>query len=338
MIKVIIAIILVFSVLANLTAQESDSLKTRPAQVTFAYPIGSSGMSSFKYSNNFSFNILYGLNGGVNGVEIGSLLNYNKGQVKGFQLSGVSNINRAYSKGILLAGISNIITDSSAGLMVSGVINYTKKNSKGFQLSTLNISANEFRGFQMGVVNYAKKINGVQFGLINILSDGEKGIPMGLVSIVKNGHYEFEITAGEVMYSNLVYKMGVERFYTIYKTSYASYKNTPVYSVGLGFGRNILLSEKQKISVDLTTNQIFYNNDWEGNLNMLNKVDFNYKYNISQKFSFLIGPSFNIYLTKKMIDGEYGTLNIPYSINSNQWASGKLWMWFGLNAGLSLKL
>ena len=109
--KINLVIILVLLISINLVAQENDSLKNRKAQVTFAYPIGSSGTSSTEYLNKFSFNILYGLNGGVNGFEMGSLLNYNKGQVKGFQLSGVSNINIGYSDGFILSGVSNICMD-----------------------------------------------------------------------------------------------------------------------------------------------------------------------------------------------------------------------------------
>jgi len=49
-----------------------------------------------------------------------------------------------------------------------------------------------------------------------------------------------------------------------------------------------------------------FNNDWkEGKLNMLNKADFNYKYIISDKISLLIGPSFNIYVTEKKVDGKF---------------------------------
>jgi len=330
--------ILVLLMSINLVAQENASLKTRKVQVTFAYPIGSNGMSAMEYSNNFSFNILYGLNGGVNGAEIGSILNYNKGKVKGFQLSGVSNINTGYSEGFLLSGVSNICMDSTSGLFVSGVLNYLNYNAKGFQLATVNIDANEFRGFQLGVFNFAKKLKGVQLGVINYLNDGAEGLPIGIFSIVRNGHFEFELTGGEAIYSNLNYKMGVERVYTIYKAGFSAYKNNPVYSFGLGFGGNISISGRQKISIDLSASQIVYYNDWESNLNMLNKADFNYKYSVSDKFSLLIGPSFNVYVTEEKVDGEYGTLNIPYSIYTNEWSGRKLFMWFGLNAGLALKL
>lgn len=336
--KKIIVSILVLLVSINLVAQVNDSLKTRKAQVTFAYPMGSSGTSSTEYLNNFSFNILYGLNGGVNGFEMGSLLNYDKGQVKGFQLSGVSNINTGYSEGFILSGVSNICMDSTSGVLISGVLNFSKQNAKGFQLATTNIAINQINGFQLGVFNYAKKLKGVQFGVFNYLDDGEEGLPIGIFSIVKNGHYELELTGGEVIYSNLNYKMGVERFYTIFKAGYSSYRNNPVYSAGLGFGSNIFVSDRQKISIDLSGNSIVYNNNWEGKLNMLNKADFNYKYNVSENFSLLIGPSFNVYITEENVDGEYGTLNVPYTIYTNEWSKGELFMWFGLNAGLSLKL
>ena len=121
--------ILVFLISINLVAQENKSIKNRQAQISFAYPIGSNGTNSMEYSNNFSFNILYGLNGGVNGVEIGSILNYNKGEVNGFQLSGVSNINIGNSKGFVLSGVSNICIDSTSGVLISGLLNYSKQNA-----------------------------------------------------------------------------------------------------------------------------------------------------------------------------------------------------------------
>ena len=329
-------LILVLSI--NTNAQENDKIKNSKAQITFAYPIASNGFHSLEYSNNFSFNILYGLNGGVNGTEIGSLLNYNKGKVKGFQLSGISNINTGNSTGFLLSGIANVCLDSTSGLLLSGLLNYSKQNGSGFQLSTVNIAAKEFKGFQLGVFNAARKIKGIQLGVINFLHDGKDGLPIGLFSIVKNGHFEFELTGGEVMYSNMTYKMGVERFYTIYKVGYSTYKNNSVYSTGIGFGGNITLSEKQKISIDASTNSIIYNNDWEGDLNLLNKLDVNYKYHFTKKLAVLIGPSFNAYTAGKKVNGEFGSLTIPYSVYSNEWTNSKLVMWVGFNAGLSLKL
>ena len=284
-------LVIIFLVICtNFSAQVNDSTKTRKAQITFAYPLGTNGKNAIEYTNKFSFNIIYGINGGFNGVEIGSVLNYNKGE------------------------------------------------SNGFQLGTVNVQQGNFKGFQMGVFNFTKKLNGIQFGVINILGDADQGIPIGIINIVKGGLYEVEITGGEFIYGNVNYKMGVEKFYTIYKIGYATSNSNTIYTAGLGFGRNFRLSEKQKLSIDFSSSHISLNKSWKGSLNMLNKVDFNYQHKLSEKLSFIIGPSFNIYLTEEKLDGEYGTLKIPYSMYTDEWSKGKLWMWIGGNVGLSLKL
>jgi len=364
-----LVILLVLTISINLVAQENTSLQTRKAQITFAYPIGSNGIEAPNYSNNFSFNILYGLNGGVNSFELGSILNYNKGEVFGFQLAGISNLTTDNSKGFSLSGVanicngetggvgisgilnyskqmsvgfqlsgvSNVCSDSTSGFFLSGVLNYSNQNSKGFQMATINVTADKVTGFQLGVVNYAKELNGIQLGIVNILKDNGKGLPIGIFSLVKNGFFEFELTGGEVIYSNLNYKMGVERFYTIFKAGNSTYNN-PVYSYGIGFGSNISISEKNKINIDLSGNSIVYNNNWDSDLNLLNKADFNYKYRVTEKLSLLIGPSFNVYIAKEKVGDGYGTLNIPYTIYKSEWTSGKLSMWIGFNAGLSFKI
>lgn len=151
----------------------------------------------------------------------------------------------------------------------------------------------------------------------------KKAIPIGLLSIVKNGYYEFELTGGEVIYSNLNYKIGVKKFFTIFKLGCSTFKNKPVYSNGLGFGGNIPITEMQNISIDLSCNQIVYKNSRRSEMNILNKADFNYNYSISEKFTILIGSSLNIYLTEEKVENEFGTLNMPYIIHTNEWPNGK---------------
>ena len=353
----------------NLLAQTVNGKETRKIQVTFAYPVGSAGNTSRNYINNVSFNILWGLNGGVNGFELGSLWNHNDGDVKGVQISGLVNSAVGNSRGFLisgvanwnnkavsgaaisgvvnlghqslggfqLAGVANIGLDSMKGVSVSGVLNYTNGNSKGFQLSTINL-AKHFEGVQIGVLNYATGVKGVQLGVINILEEGEDAFPIGLLNFVKNGYYEFDLTAGDAIYSNLDFKMGVERLYTIFKLGYSSYRGQPVYSFGGGFGTSIFLSKKHRLNLELSGNQIFVDNNWDSRLNGLYKLDLNYKFYILDKLSLLIGPSFNVYETDQKINGRYGTINIPYTVYEHEYADKKLFMWIGLNVGLSLKL
>ena len=372
--KIVIANIVALLMCINVSAQEKEKTINKTAQVTFAYPLGTDGVSSLKYKYNLSLNILYGLNGGLNGIELAGILNYNKGEVDGIQLSGISNIcnnsvsgiitsgvlnfsrynfdgiqiagvaniSGKQSSGFSIAGVSNICADATSGFVISGVMNFAKSESDGLQLSTINIVADKVSGFQLGVINFAKTLDGLQIGVINVSKNIEKGIPIGVISIVKNGYYAFEITGGDAIFANLNYKMGVERFYNIFKVGCSTFKGKPVYTYGMGFGSLISFSDKHKMSIDLSSNSIVYDNDWKnhwGNeLNMLNKADINYQLRINKNLWINAGPSFNVYLTKYKIDDEFGTLKVPYTIFEDKNSKRKISMWIGFNVGISLKI
>lgn len=339
----------------NLFAQTGTFKEQRKAQVTFAYPIGSAGNSSMNYVNNFSFNVLYGINGGVKGFEMGSLWNHNKGDVRGFQLSGMLNTTSGISQGLIISGLANLNNKTVTAVSISGLLNHSRQSLKGLQLAGIaNIGQDSLRGIaisgilnltkdleglQIGLVNQTRKAKGVQIGLINISEEGKDLIPIGFINAIKNnGYYELDLSWGEAIFSNLSFKMGVERLFTILKIGYSVYQAKPVYAMGGGFGTSILLSEKQRLNIEVTSNKITFDNNWvDDQRNGLNKLDLNYKHNIFKKLSVLIGPSFNAYVTSEKVDGEFGTINIPYTLYEHETADKKVSLWIGLNAGLSLR-
>ena len=91
-----LSISLVFSVLmvtySGAQEKDEDVRKRSPFQVTFVTPIGTNGVSSPEILNEFSFNMLVGVNGGVDGFELGGLINIDNGPVSGAQISGFGNI------------------------------------------------------------------------------------------------------------------------------------------------------------------------------------------------------------------------------------------------------
>jgi predicted NUDIX family phosphoesterase len=301
-------ITLLFMAYLPLFAQNNSKITNSPAQITFAYPIGTHGLNAPNYANNVSINVLFGVNGGVNGFELASLCNVNKGDVQGIQIAGVANVN-----------------DNQKGLQLAGIINVNKGSSEGVQI---------------GIVNVSKKMKGVQLGLLNISENTSNHIPIGLLNIVKNGYYDVEMVGGDVIYANLTYKMGVEKLYNIYKLgSSFTYKNKPVYSFGLGIGTLFTLNPNNKISLDATANQIIYDGDWSTKkVNILNKLDLNYRHFFTPKVSVLLGPSFNVYYTEqKVVDGNFGTLNVPYEFSTIETVHHKTSLWVGFNLGLSYK-
>ncbi|MEO9967337.1 MAG: hypothetical protein ABJF11_16180 [Reichenbachiella sp.] len=305
------------------TAQSTSDQKKK-AQVSFLYPLGSNGTST-AFSHNFSYNMIIGINGGVDGFELGGVGNVNHGEVRGFQLGGVTNYTNGKVEGVQLAGCSNVNIGPT----------------KGFLLSVVNVVEGEMQGMQLGVVNYAKRAKGVQLGIINVMADGQEALPIGLISVVKNGYYALETTGGESLYANLNFKIGVETFYTIFKVGYSSFNEHSIYSYGFGVGSLIHLKDKHSLSVDLSASAIVYddqwNKVWDDEQNILTRLDLNYRYNLTSRWSLVAGPSLNAYFTKVKVGESFGTLNTPKTIYSSENDSRRTTMWLGFNAGMSFR-
>ena len=249
--------ILFFAVLAviNTNAQEKKAV-----QVAFIYPVGTAGANSVDYTNNFSFNIIGGFNGGVNGFELGSVANINKGDVNGCQISGVCNMTSGDSKGLIISGVTNLTKNQSKGVEISGVANISGSH-KGLQLSTINFVKDYLSGSQIGIVNYAKKGKGVQFGVVNVCSVDDDVLPIGIFSVVKNGYYAFEVPTNELFITSLSYKMGKEKLHSIFRAGIGEHNNESVFSTGFGFGSIIPIKGNHKLNMELICDALHY--DWK---------------------------------------------------------------------------
>lgn len=174
-------------------AQEQDSTKTRPGQVTFFYPIGTNGIDAPSYHNNVSFNVLYGINGGFTGVEFGGLVNMNLGSVRGVQFGGIANITTGSADGIVFGGICNIVKDSSNTVSFAGISNVMGKSAIGLHYAGISNLVNGcFMGAQFGgitnTVNGA--VTGAQFaGISNIANGDFIGLQAAGISNIANGKF-----------------------------------------------------------------------------------------------------------------------------------------------------
>jgi len=322
-------------------------------QATFVSPLGTNGKHSLDCSNDYSFNLVLGMNGGVNKMEIAGLANYNRGKVSGFQIAGAANISSEAGRGLSiagacnliakdaqgfqLAGAANIVGQTSRGVMIAGVSNICKGNASGFQLSPCNIVGDKFTGTQIGVFNKAKTLKGFQLGLVNIADSTQHGMPFGLINIVKKGYYALELSSNDAIDVNLSYKMGVEHFYTIFTTGYSQYKNEDLFKYGAGFGSLVSLGKKHKLAIEATSTHLVYHGDWDG-LNMLNTLKANFHFHLNPKFSLFAGPNLNSYISEKKIGDEYGTLDIFHTVYDHESSKNKLFIWIGFGAGISLRL
>lgn len=144
------------------------------------------------------------------GIQIAGLMNYVRDNshtiqfagalnvvgldFKGVQAAGIGNSAGGYVAGAQLSGFYNIAHEAMAGLQISGGYNYTRGRMSGMQLAVVNKAsridgrhsspASSSRGYQLGVVNLSRQMNGMQFGLLNF-GGSMRGTQIGLINFFK---------------------------------------------------------------------------------------------------------------------------------------------------------
>lgn len=192
-------------------------VKKRPAQVSFIPTWGTNLEMSGQVDNNISLNVLVGYAHGVDGFEVGGLLNIIRRDVNGVQAGGIGNLvghntigaqvggvfnhNRGSLKGVQVSGVSNFLIDTLVGVQISGVSNLHKGSMKGWQISGVNnVVTQNVDGLQLagvsnismgnvqlaqiaGVVNHGKNVEGAQIaGVVNHASKDIGGFQLAGVA------------------------------------------------------------------------------------------------------------------------------------------------------------
>ncbi len=133
-----------------LSAARADS-KERPVQLSVINPV-----QLFPEEDSVTglrFNLIYGKNVAVTGLDIG-LINYTG-------------------------------TGTMTGLQY-GLVGIADSDFVGWQDNSVNVVRGYCKGLQWGVVNYAREMKGLQLGLINYTWNME-GLQLGLINIIREG-------------------------------------------------------------------------------------------------------------------------------------------------------
>jgi hypothetical protein len=145
---------------------DQTQIPTRKFQLSFVPFIGTDGTFATENLYNVSINLLGGVTGGVDGLELGGFLNVNlhsmtglqgagfvnvvNGRVRGLQMSGFLNVNNGFTEGLQGAGFGNIINGNARLLQGSGFGNIITGNMEGIQVSGFgNIVAGRSEGIQV---------------------------------------------------------------------------------------------------------------------------------------------------------------------------------------------
>ncbi|MCB0551025.1 MAG: hypothetical protein KDD19_25870 [Phaeodactylibacter sp.] len=180
-----------------------NSGDTRLAQISLLPFVGTNALRSNEITNKFSVNLLWGTNGGVNGMEVGGLVNHVRHDVQGVQVAGFGSTVGGKVTGTQVSGLFNIIGDTLTGVQASGLLNIsgeaqavqaaglsniTKGNFTGVQAAGLfNVSAGDANGLQAaGLFNYSRGKAKSQFSsLFNIAEDVQVGQASALFNVGK---------------------------------------------------------------------------------------------------------------------------------------------------------
>ncbi len=142
------------------------SAQTKPVQLGLVTPLQI--VPEDQSVGAFRLCLIYCANDDVQYVDLGLVLK-TRGKNEGVQLSGVGLGNDFTGLQWGWAGSYN--TGRLSGVQLAGLGNYTV-SGKGVQWSGIFNGAEDFGGLQFALVNYTKTLQGLQLGLINIITEG----------------------------------------------------------------------------------------------------------------------------------------------------------------------
>lgn len=135
-------------ILEDKAAAPKKAGDTRLAQISLLPFVGTNALRSNEITNKYSVNLLWGTNGGVDGMEVGGFVNTVKNDVHGVQVAGLGSTVGGKVSGTQVSGLFNIIGDTLTGVQASGLINIAG-DAQAVQVAGLsNVANGDFAGVQ----------------------------------------------------------------------------------------------------------------------------------------------------------------------------------------------
>ena len=268
------------------------------------------------------------------GVQFGGLGNLSQ-NFTGIQFGGIANISEN-AKGVQFGGLTNL-SKHTKGAQISGVVNATEK-SEGLQLAGVANVSEEVSGASIsGVFNVTGTLRGFQLGVVNVIDTIESGLSVALVNIVRKGFYdEWSLTFADYLNVGLSYKMGTQKFYTIY-TAGANFLEDRLWVFGIGFGNRTELSPRIDFQPEIVSYQ-YFPDDFKNVQNVTaNHLKIGFVYKLNNKLGVTIAPSiYHLYNDLSKNQDKYKVS--PFSPIYKHENSKRLHSFgAGLSVGLSLR-
>lgn len=260
----------------------------------------------------------------LTGLQGSGFANVVGGTMYGVQGAGFINLSGNTTSGLQASGFINVAADFDRGVQASGFGNIAGAGEVNLQASGFFNVADEVKGAQVaGFLNRAGYVKGLQAaGFINVV-DSIDGIPVAPFSIVRyNGYHKFEISTSETQYVRTAFRLGVEKFYTIYSLGKA-YGPASRYMYGAGAGTQWSLGERSFVNLEVMTEQEFWMGDersprfWHhSRLNLANQLGLTYGMSLGGNVEWFIGPTINLSIARiEAVEDSY----IPWEPLAPSW-------------------
>lgn len=344
------------------------------AQVSLVPPLSSNWLTNSRSVNTMSVNLLVGYAAGVDGVEVGGLINIVRDSVRGAQAAGLINAAGGSLDGVQLAGIANLTGGPSQGWQNAGLVNVaghrhgpdgTATAEPLWQMAgLLNSAPGGIRGAQMaGLINLAGKVQGAQIagllnnggkvkglqlaGLLNV-ADTVDGVSFAPLNFVRHGYHVLELATNNTWPLNLTLKLGGSPIFYTYFTGALLPSSDSSRRWGFGYGVGSELGAYKRFSVSIDAQAMQINEDdgswetWGSVLNMQNqlRIQAGWAFGRKRKIRLMAGPTLNMLFTER-VDPRTGRVDSDLfqsanTVLDNASATGqtRIHGWFEITGGV----
>ena len=279
------------------------------------------------------------VNGETKGIQTAGLTNIANGEMKGIQVSGFNLVNGGM-KGIHISGIANLVNGGVKGIQVSGIANLVGEEMRGIQIAGIGNGFANMTGLQIGgIYNRVKTLRGIQIGLVSVNDTIAKGVSLSLVNIVKRGFYrEWEASFSDYANVALSYKMGTQKFYTIY-TAGVNFIEDNLWVVGIGFGNRTPIGNRFDFQPEFVSSNYFPTNFKNIQNTSTTRLKCGFVYRLNQKYGLSLAPSVYIMTAKKDSNpnSELYKVSPIGALYTNETDNRQTTIGVGISLGLSIR-
>ena len=278
--------------------------------------------------------------GEIQGIQVSGITNVVGDRMKGIQVSPFANVIGDEMKGIQVSAFTNVVGDGMQGIQVSGFANVIGDEMQGIQVSGFaNVVGEEMKGVQIGLFNRVRTSKGLQIGLVSINDTVDYGVSLSLINIVKKGAYrEWELSFSDYANVALSYKMGTQKFYTLY-TAGVNFIEDNLWVFGIGFGNRTPIGNRFDFQPELVFSN-YFPTDFKNIQNTgASRLKLGFVYNINEKFGLSLAPSVYVLNGEKSnkLNSEFYKISPFGTFYTHKRDNSRTTIGVGISVGLSMK-